>query len=248
MLLNPLEQTVRCHLIPKLTGREAPNDTERQLFALLTRLGGLNLPDPAATAGEQFIMSKSITKPLVDLIVAKNITYPYDTLVEQMEEKIIVREKRGEHAKQSAIMVRDSLPQPQQLAMDLGSEKGASSWLSALPLEEHKFTLHKTAFRDAIALRYGWPPANTPSHCVCGQTFSIQHALSCPRGGYPSIRHNELRDITASLLKETCHDVATEPTLQPVTSETFEGTSTNKQDGAHLDVVVDGFWGSTFET
>ena len=47
-------------------------------------------------------MSKSITKPLVDLIVAKNITYPYDTLVEQMEEKTSVREKRGEHAKQSA--------------------------------------------------------------------------------------------------------------------------------------------------
>ncbi len=164
-----------------------------------------------------------------------------------MEEKTSVREKRREQAKQSANKVRDSLPQPQQLAMDLGSEKGASSWLSALPLEEHKFTLHKTAFRDAIALRYGWPPANTPSHCVCGQSFSIQHALSCPRGGYPSIRHNELRDITASLLKETCHGVATEPTLQPVTSETFEGASTNKQDGARLDVVVDGFWGGTFE-
>ncbi len=32
-----------------------------------------------------------------------------------------------------------------------------------------------------------------------------------------------------------------------VTSETFEGVSANKQDGARLDVVVDGFWGSTFE-
>ncbi len=62
-----------------------------------------------------------------------------------------------------------------------------------------------------------------------------------------AITDNELRDITASLLKETCHGVATEPTLQPVTSETFEGASTNKQDGARLDVVVDGFWGGTFE-
>ncbi len=61
-------------------------------------------------------MSKSITKPLVDLIVAKNITYPYDSLVEQMEEKTSVGEKRREQAKQSANKVRDSLPQPQQLA------------------------------------------------------------------------------------------------------------------------------------
>ena len=89
---------------------------------------------------------------------------------------------------QQAGSVGESLPQSLQFAMELArSEKGASSWLSALPLEEHKFVLHKTAFRDEIALRYGWTPSNIPSHCVCGQAFSIQHALSCPRGGYPSI-------------------------------------------------------------
>ena len=44
--------------------------------ALPTRLGWLNLTDPAATADEQFIASKTITKPLVDLIAAKNNTYP----------------------------------------------------------------------------------------------------------------------------------------------------------------------------
>ena len=35
-------------------------------------------------------------------------------------------------------------------------EKGASSWLTALPLEEYGFSLHKSAFRDAVALRYNW--------------------------------------------------------------------------------------------
>ncbi len=30
-------------------------------------------------------------------------------------------------------------------------------------------------------------------------------------GGFPTIRHNEIRDITASLLTEVCHNVATEP-------------------------------------
>ena len=54
------------------------------------------------------------------------------------------------------------------------------------------------------------------------------------------IRHNELRNITASLLKETCHEVATEPSLQPVTSETLDGASTTKHDGAHLDIVAYG--------
>ena len=46
-------------------------------------------------------------------------------------------------------------------------DDGASSWLSARPLKEHGFALHKGAFRDAIALRYGWEPTNLPSHCAC---------------------------------------------------------------------------------
>ena len=126
-------------------------------------------------------------------------------------------------------------------------EKGASSWLTVLPLEEHHFALHKQAFRDALALRYGWFPTHIPAHCSCGQPFSVQHVLSCPKGGYPSIRHNELRDVTASLLSETCHGVVIEPSLQPITSEMFHHATTNTQDGARLDIVANGVWDSPFE-
>ena len=92
-----------------------------------------------------------------------------------------------------------------------------------------------------MALRYGWVPSQMPSHCVCGQSFTVQHALSCPREGFPSIRHSEVCDVTASLLKETCYGVATEPSLQPITSETFSAASVNKQNGARLDIVANGF-------
>ena len=44
---------------------------------------------------------------------------------------------------------------------------------------------------------------------------SIAHALSCPTGGYPSIRHNEVRDNTDSLLTEVCHDVSIECNPSP---------------------------------
>ena len=43
--------------------------------------------------------------------------------------------------------------------------------------------------------RYNWQPLQAPSACACGTKFSIEHALSCPKGGSPSIRHNEIRDI-----------------------------------------------------
>ena len=50
-------------------------------------------------------------------------------------------------------------------------------------------------------------------------SFSIDHALTCKTGGFPAIRHNEVRDITASLLSEVCHGVTIEPHLQPLTGE-----------------------------
>ena len=141
--------------------------------------------------------------------------------------------------------IRESLSPSMQLAMDLAQEKGASSWLTALPLEEHGFSLHKSAFKDAMALRYGWVPSQMPSHCIFNlwPVLHVQRALSCPRGGFPSIRHKSLQDLTASFLKETCHGVATEPTLQPITSETFRAATANK---AMLDIVANGFWGGTF--
>ena len=88
------------------------------------------------------------------------------------------------------------------------------------PLQEHGFALHKSAFHDAVALRYGWSPQRTPAHCACGTSFSVEHALSCPKGGLPSIRHNEIRDLTATLLTEVCSQVAVEPELQRFHSRT----------------------------
>ena len=113
--------------------------------------------------------------------------------------------------------VRDMLPDSLQQAMDLAQEKGASSWLTSLPIQEFGFSLHKSAFRDAISLRYGWTPLHVPTHCACGESFSVQHALSCPKGGFPTLRHNEVRDLTAQLMSEVCHDVSIEPHLQPLT-------------------------------
>ena len=62
-------------------------------------------------------------------------------------------------------------------------------------------------------------------------------------GGYPSIRHNEIRDLTAELLTEVCHFVSIEPHLQSAEGEAFRGASANSNDGAHLDIAVNGFWG-----
>ena len=57
--------------------------------------------------------------------------------------------------------------------------------------------------------RMPWLSATTGNHCklppyvlVHGTKFSIKHALSYTKGGFPSIWHNEIRNLTANLLTE----------------------------------------------
>ena len=83
-----------------------------------------------------------------------------------------------------ANVLDSQLPSPLQKAVDLAHEKGASIWLTALPLKDHGFALHRAAFHDAMALRYRWPPSNLPSKCDCSNNNSIDHV---PKEGFPPL-------------------------------------------------------------
>ena len=128
-------------------------------------------------------------------------------------------------------------------ALECCKEKVASSWLSVIPVAQHGFSLHKTDFTDALCLRYGWSPPHLPSHCVCGKAFTISHALSCPHGAFPIIRHNDVRDLTAKLMSEVCHDVQVEPHLQPLSGELLDYKTAKHENDARVDIRAAGFWG-----
>ena len=93
--------------------------------------------------------------------------------------------------------------------------------------------------RLGVAASEYYLPSDLPAHCVCGQGFSVNHAMNCPTGGHPTLRHNELRDFTAETLsQEVCTDVCVEPSLQPLTGETFDYATANLEDGARVDVCA----------
>ena len=62
-------------------------------------------------------------------------------------------------------------------SLEASLEKGASNWLTTLPIKEHGFYLEKRAFWDALYLRFNIQLPNLPSKCVCGKLFTIDHAL-----------------------------------------------------------------------
>ena len=165
-------------------------------------------------------------------------------MIDQERAKTEERQSRQQHQSTHARQLHFRLPRHLQRAVELCSEKGASSWLSVLPIEDHGFALHKGAFRDALCLRYNWSPPQLPQKCVCGHSFSVDHAFNCSTGGLPTARHNELRDFTAKVMTEVCHDVCIEPPLQPLTGEALAFATANTEEGARLDISAQGFWGN----
>ena len=219
----------------------------RDLLALPARLGGIALTNPTSVADMEFSASTTVSNPLKYSILQQSFEYPGEAVYEQGKAKGKVRKMKCENSTQAAVSLKQSLSASLQRSMDLAQEKGASVWLTSLPIQEFGFALHKHAFQDALALRYNWTPLRAPCTCACGTKFSIEHVLSCPKGGFPSIQHNEIRDITANLLTEVCSDVCIEPDLQPIDGVVLTGRSSNIEDGVRLDIAVNGFWGGCFE-
>ena len=78
---------------------------------------------------------------------------------------------------------------------------------------------------------------------VFAASLSVTHALSCPHCASPIIRHNDIRELTAKLLSEVCHDVQTGPHLQPLTGEILCYKSAVHEDDARVDIRAASFWG-----
>ena len=92
-----------------------------------------------------------------------------------------------------------------------------------------------------MKIRYGWPLLRLPNRCSCGAKYGLQHSLSCKKGSFITLRHNHLRNITANLIDQVCHDVRVSP-LQTLTGETFDSRSTNVRDETRFDISAKAFW------
>ena len=74
-----------------------------------------------------------------------------------------------------------------------------------------------------------------PKFCACRKSNSVDHALSCMamEGGFSVLRHNNVRDTKAEILREVCKDVNIEPPLIP---------SDKLGDRSKIDIGARGLW------
>ena len=188
----------------------------------------------------EFANSRAATEQLVEHINNQDGTAPVDT--EQLKTTrrriAIAKEKQSSSLLQT---LRENMSSEQLRANDLATMKGGSSWLTTLPLKSENFGLNKRQFYDALSLRYRWTPKYLPSMCPCGKRFDVDHAMSCMKGWFVYTRHDDVRDLFATLFKDVCHDVEVEPHLETLTGELLSN-SANSSDEARLDFSARRFW------
>ena len=243
-LLEPLERAISDVLIPSLTEHNC-SVAERKLLALPARMGGLGMTNPSESAESEYSASFKMRAPLVEKsIPVHSVFIPVHSGPFRCHSGVIPVHSSviPVHSGPFHLIPVHSAPfRCLVTPVDLASEKGALSWLTAIPLKDMNFDLSKWEFRDALRLRYDWPIPDSPSVCICGCSFTVDHAMICQRGGLVIQRHNEIRDLEAELLDMVCYDVAIEPTLQPLAGEELNRGANTAAD-ARLDVHCRGFW------
>ena len=191
--LQHLEYHIKDVFIPTIVGKMFVPDYIRNIFSLPAKMGGLGILDCIMTANLEYQNSIEATEQLTEAVFNQNLQYNQDD--EKQCEVMKTIKKRKEYfftELRSNIIGRQSQPEKLKRQLDLLTEKGASSWLTSLPLREYGYLLNKQEFQDAISLRYNLSlsTANRSGHCVCGHPSDINHSLTCKIGGYVSLRHN----------------------------------------------------------
>ncbi|XP_057290771.1 uncharacterized protein LOC130613444 [Hydractinia symbiolongicarpus] len=227
--LTPLDEVIRHKFIPAVTGGHIVNDNERKLLALPPRLGGLGIDVFCKNATIEYENSRNMTASLISQILMVNNE-------EGDKSKQQIQSERRRRYQQDLEALRAEMTDEEKRINESNMRTGVSNWLTTLPLTEWGYDLIKEQFWDAIKIRYNWQLERLPSNCICGVRFDLSHALSCKKGGLVTLRHNEIRNITADLLKEVCKDVRVEPSLLEINGERFQQRMANDGNESRLDV------------
>ncbi|KAG1710471.1 Sodium- and chloride-dependent glycine transporter 1 [Nymphon striatum] len=190
----------------------------------------------------EYDYSVRVTAQLRDAIYDQCSGEYFENDDELYEAKKSITKDRLAFFKQKRDRLITQLNEHGKLMLDLASEKGASSWLTALPLKSFGYVLNQQEFADALALRYNFQIKDVAKVCVCGEVNSVNHCLICKKGGYVSLRHNWVRDTISKLLVNVkCKDVQIEPHLLSTRGYQLPSGSVTA-DQARLDISARSVW------
>ena len=80
-------------------------------------------------------------------------------------------------------------------------------------------------------------------HVFLGEVnFDIQHSMNYNKGGFISIRYNDLRDLAGTMMSQVCKDTKIEPKPTPLSGEELQGRTSNNSNKARKEIRTQDFW------
>ena len=240
--VGPIQKAIDDLLLSTLFGQTGPLPSDlRQLVALTPAQGGLGAPDLRFEAPPQFAASTSMTAPHVDSITTQSMFMGEgENSTEELKRQHQALKTASTKLRMESIYY--TLPSDLLRSVNQSRDKDANSWLTAVPLVDQGLVLNKQEFRDSLRLRYNMPLSDLPSKCVCGEKYTVCHALSCIKGRFVAQRHDGVRNLLTSLIGKVCTNVEVEPHLQPLDNDRFNLRSAVIGAEARLDFKEGGFW------
>ena len=124
--------------------------------------------------------------------------------------------------------------------------KETGAWITATPDWLNGTELLVEEFRDSLRLRFGLLPSFLPHRCDgCSERFTVEHAMSCKKGGLVVQRHNDVaaewHHLCAQALQPSA--VSGEPLIHTGRGVQNAGvTGVEAAADTRGDVAVNGFW------
>ena len=126
----------------------------------------------------QYRCSKEVTEPLISLISSQSLDSTNLDKSDVMEKKLeLKKQKEAFFQLRYGMLYQQACPKTKR-QLDQAREKGASTWLIALPLKSLNYVLNKQDFQDSTRLRYGWVIEGTPKICAyCSPYHALESGL-----------------------------------------------------------------------
>ncbi|KAL7532246.1 hypothetical protein ACHAWF_004097, partial [Thalassiosira exigua] len=196
----PLEDAIRSKLVPALLDVEA-SKVEGDFCALLAhgvKMGGLNLRNPVAGAKGLHHSSRGASSVLVKSLREGGELDSVEHKQRVRAARTMARNERGLEEEARVARILEGSPRDIKKRLERIGETGG--WLTVMPHKLHGTILSAEEWRDNAQLRYGIRPSGLCDRCDgCGAGFSVEHGLSCKKGGLVGLRHDVVRDEAGEL-------------------------------------------------
>ncbi len=211
----PLEVSIRSKLIPALLGI-APSEMNgdlRQVLAHSVKMGGLVLRNPVDTATHVHEASMEATSHLTQSLVEVEAGVAFDLGTHKSVAAAARLTTKSERFKREQCYLTQRGEGKAAVKRCDKRNCRAGIWLSVIPTRMNGTNLSANEWRDNTRLRYNLKPLDMPQLCDgCMCPMTVEHALSCKKGGLVHIRHDDVAD-------EWRHLCGTATTFSKVTRE-----------------------------